>query len=136
MKYIKTYEKINIKEPKVGDYVICEEVIPKWGFKTENEDYLKTCNFIATHVGKFVHKIKKNVNDYEEDDIWVKNIYIIEYENVPKELRTFFSENESRVKNKSKETKYYRRTQIDNIKHISKNKEELEAKLNANKYNI
>ena len=131
MKYIRTYEalKFTDKNPKVGDYVLCEEDIPKWA----NDDFIKAYDYIATHVGKFVHKIKK-VPD-QDDDVWGDNIYIIEYENVPEEFHKFFSTTERKVKNKSKD-KYYRRESVSNIKHISKNKEDLERILATKKYNL
>jgi len=101
MKYIRTYE--NLNKPKVGDYVLCEEdEIPTSSWhkrRWATENLLKVYNFISTHVGKFVCKLRDNVmDDYR---------YIIEYENVPEELQRYFPYEKS-VKNKSKEKRYRR----------------------------
>lgn len=107
MKYLKTYEKSNERKLQVGDYVICED-----------RGIFELANFTMNNIGQFV----KMDSD---------GFYIIRYENVPKELKNsmvYISNNK----------KYYDCVIMEKseIKHWSKNKEDLYIYLDVNKYNV
>jgi len=51
MRYLKTYEEINIGQPNVGDYVICKE---NSGDRSDDE----VADFIVNNIGKII-KISK-----------------------------------------------------------------------------
>lgn len=111
MKYIKkfeTHENIN-KDPKIGDYVIIKTTHKK-------EIY----NFITSNIGKIV-----NAN-LPLDEVTVK------YNNVPPELKQHFILNTGRYGDQY----YVRMFPISYIKYISKNEEELQLKLDTQKYNL
>ena len=116
MKYIKRFEELN-NEPELGDYVICSE-FPENDYDT----YYEIDKFLTNNVGRYV----KNV---EDDDLVEDYFYIIEYENVPDYLFLYFPE-EKGVKNRC------RRLNRKSIIDFSKDKEELEAKISAKRYNI
>jgi hypothetical protein len=117
MKYIKTYENI-IKEPQIGDYVIIDYEFPdkEWTQYITNSigQIIITSNnrssdlLIRFYVTKQVYDnfVKINGDKYNSFNIENNNIYI----------------NIRLLKNR--------------IKYISKNKEELEIILAANKYNL
>ena len=106
MKHIKKYEQnISIE---VGDYVICTDN----GITNDNnfEVYLKS------HIGKII-LIKK----------YIKDPYLVLYENLPDKFKTYSSTNDNLKLIKFNENE---------IIHFSKNKEDLEHIIVANKYNI
>jgi hypothetical protein len=115
MRYLKTYEAIN-DNLQIGDYVIC---------KTDTGDE-KIIDFIENNVGQYVRYITNNkevVDNFR---------YVIEYENVSFELSNYsytFSY-ERDIPN------ICMRVDRDEIIKYSKNKEELETIINANKYNL
>ena len=102
MKYIKTYEDVNIGKPESGDYVICKD-------STDRE----ISKFTKNAVGKMIKY------DSEEEPF----CYWIKYDKVPYDVAHKFTSN---MRNFSREE----------IMHWSPDKEELEAILNSNKYNI
>jgi hypothetical protein len=102
------YESKSIK-PRIGDYVIID---PYTGFQ-EVEDW------ILNHIGQIIGFEKK----YDGE------MYIVEYENIPKGWEGHFSYEENGPEN-------IRKTQLFGIEHFAKNKKELELKLAQNKYNI
>ena len=106
MKYIKTYEDLNIyKEPKIGDYVICT---------TNDTTSPGLKEFLEQTIGKCI-----NTNF---------NFLIIEYQYVPNEiLYTNFDLTTGKIR---------RGVMKDDVLYYSPNKEELEIYLNANKYNL
>ena len=117
MKYLKRFEDIN-SEPELGDYVICSE------FPDNDYDiYYEIDKFLIDNVGRYV----KNIED--DDDLSQDYCYIIEYEYVPEHLFKYFPF-EKGVKNRC------RRENRKCIIDFSKDKEELEAKISANKYNL
>jgi len=69
MKYLKHYE--NSKNPKVGDYVICNEL--------ENKYMLS--EFIANNIGLIVRN-------------FFGGSYQVKYENIPDEIKTCFGSDE------------------------------------------
>ena len=112
MKYLKTFE--NIDEPQVGDYVAAEEKL-----STTKED-LKINNFISNNVGY--------ITDIEEGRLYrdslgnkVNTIYIVKYDKYPKGVSSYFDD------------LFFSKYEI---KFWSKNKEDVEAYLNAKKYNL
>ena len=112
MKYLKTYEN-NIDEPKIGDYVICKE---KYFASGQPITTYKLCEFVSNNVGKFIRD--RRVTQFK---------YLIEYENVPKELKVSF--NDDNMKN-------CRRMERSEILYWSESKEDCETFLAAKKYNL
>jgi len=117
MKYLKRFEDIN-SEPELGDYVICSE-FPE----NEYDQIYIVEQFLSKNVGRYV----KNIEDY--NDLVQDYYYIIEYDNVPEHLFRYFPF-EKDVKNRC------RRQNRGAIIDFSKDKEELEARREGNKYNI
>jgi len=116
MKYLKKYEEVS-DNLQIGDYVIC--------VCTSFTDG-KIKKFIDTNIGKYVRYIT-NIKDVVDDFR-----YAIEYDNVPPELYRYsdiFSY-ESGIEN------ICLRVSRNEIIEYSKNKEDLEAIINANKYNL
>jgi len=105
MKYIKQYEKVNKKQPQIGDYVLLKRT-------TYNEDFE---NFIANNIGLITEITNKKRN------IEVK------FFNVPENIEhlSFFPNGGGWT--------YFK---TYDIKHISKNKEDLTVFLTAKKYNL
>lgn len=113
MKYIKKFENINsIKE---GDYVLVKTS------KTTitNEIILKSKEFVDTHIGRCV-RINRNHFDPE---IHVK------YENIPSEIQSYF-----RLDYYGKIG--YRSFNLDRVVAYGETPEEVEMKINVNKYNL
>ena len=106
MKYIKQFENIS-KDPKVGDYVICEEGNPE----------LK--EFIENNIGQICRIYTEKYNP-----IYPK--YYIKYDNIPDDLKGFSILNGIKV----------RIIFSHNILFYSNSIEELELKISANKYNL
>jgi len=69
MKYLKTFE--NSNNPKVGDYVICNEI--------ENRDILS--EFISNNIGVVIRS-------------FFGGSYQVNYENIPDEIKKFFANDE------------------------------------------
>ena len=111
MKYIKKFESASVDELKIGDYVICEDN------GTFSEELLSV--FINNNIGQFIRM------DYDN------HFYIIEYKNIPKELRNSMVYNDR--------NKIYIHCVIMEkyeIKYFSSNKEDCEIYLAAKNYNI
>lgn len=113
MKYIKTYESIN-KEPKIGDWVIVKDL----DFEPKYNDELSKC------VGKIID-LKEN--EYKEDLINTYSVrsspYFVEFEKLPKSIKSQFKHN-------------IRTFYKNEILFCSDNKEDLEAMIAAQKYNL
>jgi len=112
MKYLKTYEEVNERELQIGDYIFCDG---SFGFSEE------VANFIENNIGQYV------ANDSNDRDI-----LIIQYENVPNELRKnlyYTDENYTTYENAAIMERW-------EIKYWSPNKEDLEIYLDSNKYNL
>jgi len=106
MKHLKLFEKYNIGEPVLGDWVICKDM-----------DYpinKELTSFINNNVGKIV---SNNLSGY-----WV---YWVKYYNIPDDLKICFRD--SKMSMRRKDIKYWT---------IPTNKKELETILQANKYNL
>ena len=124
MKYIKMFE--NLK-PEVGDYVICKE---------DGDTYssIEFNNYLSNSVGRII----KNSSDslfhvtfdrLPSDDVLKYSFYV---------AKSSIIRNLDKSKYKMFNDKYTNVTILDKTDIIdwSKNKEELELKLAANKYNI
>ena len=105
----KIYEEINLNEPEVGDYIIAE-----------SNDFLTDINeFTKNRIG-ILYNIFKPLY---ADDL----SYTIIYDNIPKELDFYvFKVYDDEAISMNRE----------DIKYWSKNKEDLEKILIANKFNI
>jgi len=106
MKYLKTYEEN--AELQIGNFVLCKEVSAIKDLQ----------NFISENIGQYIRKQHQKNNIY----------YIIEYENVPKNLKSYFT-----MKEYNKTQYNCRQMSKRELVHWSKNKEDLEAILTANK---
>lgn len=112
MKYIKTYESKN--KPKIGDYVICRD----YAMDSVCNELLSKC------VGKII-----NVNKHKHSsDILYKfencNCrYFVEFKDLPHKIDYHFSHNVRA---------FERREILD----FATTKEDLEIKINAQKYNL
>ena len=109
MKYLKKYEEVSQKEPQIGDYIICKE------------DFIndeKLTSFLLSNIGQ-IYSIDPRGN------------YVVEYNNIPKDLETNFREY-IREYNKNNLTTIY----PSEIIEFSKNKEDLEIYINKMKYNL
>lgn len=103
MKYLKLFE--SLEEPKIGDYVIMR-------INAQND---KINSFVNNTIGRLENKQTSR--------------YIVEYENVPKEIEGWFGF-------KSRDNKCSRTFSKDRLLFFDKNKEDLETKIMSNKYNI
>lgn len=111
MKHLKIYE--NYNEIEIGDYVICES-----GKSNYNIQFKKLNDFIRNKIGKLI--------DIDNKSIPGSIYYIVEYDNIPDNISNF-----KRSRNESAFTMH----KIDIINY-SKDKNELESIINANKFNI
>jgi len=102
MKHLKKFESIE-DNPQIGDYVICED---------KYDDEPEIAIFISQNIGQCID-IKP--------PIYSRPIYIIQYKNIPKKLKSEFTSS-------WKEGHKYRdilELGIDEIKYWSKNKKDL-----------
>jgi hypothetical protein len=111
MKHVKKYEAHNIR-PKVGDYVICEELS---SYYSKSDNYEKLIDFINSSVGQI-------------KSIGVNELYVIEYFDVPSIITSYF--------NYDKNNNSFKIMDEDEILHFSSSREELELKLVSIKYNL
>jgi len=111
MKHIKTFE--NIKEPQVGDYVNCKED----NIYTSNKESLY--NFIYNNVGK-IHIIRDKNVTYRR--------YVVYYDNVPDDIKDRFDDRKNGLMS--------RNYNDEEILFFSENKQEVEAYIQAKKYNL
>jgi hypothetical protein len=125
MKYIKAYEKIEDVDyiPQVGDFVICDE-------QTSNDKELK--DFINNTIGECLGSNSKNKDD---DNL---KLYSVKYDDIPywQKLQNNFTPYPILRKEGRAPKYYFRNFYRREMKHVSKNKEELEALLAQNKYNL
>jgi len=94
-------------KPQINDYVICHE---------EYDDDVEGINtFLDNNIGQIIGRF--NNND-------ITSPFLVKYENIPNDIGYMFN------KDKSRQMLNYE------IIHFSKNKEDLEHVLSANKYNL
>jgi len=108
MKYLKRFE--NINTPQVGDYVIAS-------LKTDKDIGI----FIANNIGQIVAISENDIN----------KLYTVKFFNIEKDIEKFFF-TEPEYGEYMTLMFFYKYE----ILAFSKNKEELETILNANKYNL
>ena len=117
MKYIKAFEELK----DIGNYVICEE-------KDSSVDNFEIESFINNNIGQVVdHRTKNNMNVAYDGVPSIYNIFV-QYENLPNEIEYDF-EYHKHIKN-------CRIFRLEEIKHSSKNKKDLESILISKKYNL
>jgi len=116
MKYIKTFEELNIGLPEINDYVICE--VGDISYNISNLNL-----FLNNNIGQIV-----NINKRFD-------IYQIAYQNIPDDISDMFISNISNmfINKYNNDVRNMRR---EDIKYWSANKEELETLLSTNKYNL
>jgi len=110
MKHIKEYKWhkiLNNNRPEKGDYVICQEDG-------------KLDEFLSLNIGQV-----KYIDSYDKID----TLYTVGYDKISYEVRSYFSK-------RIEYNQYLRNMLIEEIKYWSKNKEDLEVILQANKYNL
>lgn len=122
MKYIKTYEELNINKPEVGDYLIAKtDSIFDNNKKWKNQNDINYLNFIKSSIG-YIFKTP----DYYS--------YLVKYENIPDDIKKYFHYSDY-----SQGIKVGNSILInddEDIEYWSKNKEELENILTSKKYNL
>lgn len=119
MKYIKTYERINIRNIKIGDYILSNFI---YGAAIGGDHYWP--NYINNSIGQVVNIYNKViVTKY----LVPESIYNEMFDNVDNRRYIYIENNNYYI-----DMSFNR----DNIKYFSSNKEELELKLAANKYNV
>jgi hypothetical protein len=127
MKHLQKYEnfltdlfKKKSDEPRVGDYVLCER-----DNSNNHMGTAKLCSdFIENNIGLIINHLKSKISDSEE-------VFRVKYENVPEKLKGGWFFHSKELINC-----YYYITKKHEIKHWSKNREDLETILSANKYNL
>ena len=117
MKYLKEFENSNLKY-KVGDYVLIKSTM----ILSRNKLYVKSKEYVHTHIGKIVHIVTVNTSDYLNDMNDVK----IEYVDVPKKIQCFF------------EKGMYQTYKYEDIERFATPEEieEYELKVLTNKFNM
>jgi hypothetical protein len=118
MKYIKQYE-ANYNQPKIGDYVLCE-LDP-----IDNADDNKLVSYIKNHIGIIIRKKPSEIEINNRH----KLLYHIKYEGITQDD---YEDDYSLAEDTDDTFLIWRKE----IKHWSKNKEELEFILSVNKYNL
>ena len=113
----KIFENLNEGKPDVGDYVICKYKLGDYGYGSE-----KMTNFLENSIGKIVLNMKDK-NNFD---------YLITFDNIPKRILKFFRTPYAEDKYKGSVLWFG----LTRIKFWSKDKEELEALIQANKYNL
>lgn len=111
MKHLKTYE--NINKPQEGDYVVLKiNVSPALSY------YKEINNFINNTIGKVI-RVKNN-------------IIVTTYTDVPKGVINYFTKKYDNYGN----IKYTREFDTNRINIIGSTIEDVEMKINTNKFNI
>jgi len=116
MKYLRTYE--GIDKLQIGDYVICKSLSDSGdNIELLGQIWRDRREFFRSNIGEFV--------EYDSDVIFS---YGIKYENIPKDINVeFFTDTGS------DDIIWLLRKEI---LEYSKNSEDLEFFINANKYNL
>lgn len=109
MKYLKTYEE-KTELLKIGDYVICKEILMSHYYFAE-----KLNDFLTQNVGQYISDVRNGM-------------YLVQYENIPEELKKYFNEDEKIENSRPMEKREILQWSID--------KEYLEAMIAAKRYNL
>lgn len=117
MKYIKKFENLTI--PKIGDYILT-----KYNVDDYKDSIPEIYVFLNNNIGKIIDKPNNNIH----------NIYIVQYENIPKSILYNFNYEKNSFNDKQYEN--YRIVNLNNILHFSENKFDINIFKNANKFNL
>jgi hypothetical protein len=131
MRYLRTYEEKNNK-PKVGDYVICDEGI-------HIDIHLDNLydEFIKNNIGKCVNIVLNDIDLGGNSDDNDEYLYIINYDNIPKEIERYFCfDKHTGYADEDCKFTGFRSMLSNEIIYFSNNKDEMEVKISANKYNL
>ena len=111
MKHLKYFEYRKTGNPKIGDYVICDEYEP------EDVHFNDFNELVNNEVGEII-----DINGNNSDDR-----YVVRFDNIPETIGAGFLDRDY-----DSAIRFLR----SEIKYFSKNKSELEAIFAANKYNL
>ena len=117
MKYIKTYEEVNIDKPQVGDYVIID-----YYRETMNINLKK---FIENSIGKIISK-RISVDQSRgrsKKKTRITDLFEIRFWYIPPSLKLYFDDKKRIIL-------------ADEVKYWSKDKKELQTILQAKNYNL
>ena len=110
MKYIKKFE--NINTPEIGDYIICD---------VDQSRFQDLYEFLKSHIGKVIA-------------IFVSNEpYHVRFDVNREDLEASISNYHKRIYKGKKLTISFHPNEV---KYFSKNKKDLELKINSDKYNL
>jgi len=110
MKHLKKYEDTNSELPEVGDYVYIEAAY-------SNDDlFVMLGDFLRSSYGVIKKIYQANYTEHYYVDV--------EYTNIPRNLLSYFDRD------------HRRDFRVDRITAYGKTPEEIEMKLNVNKYNL
>lgn len=117
MKYLKTYEEVNIDKPQVGDYVIID-----YYHESINANLKK---FIENSIGKIVsERISVDQSSgRSKKKTQITKLFEIRFWNIPPSLKLYF-EDKKRI------------ILTDMVKYWSKDKKELETMLKTKNYDL
>lgn len=121
MKHIKSYEAIDNKQPKIGNYIMMEYPYNVPSFYNNPERFEILQKFLENTIGKVI-----GVKNYDELDTITRDITVL-YEYVPTEIRKLFLMVQGGWTINFNHTK---------IKGFSTSKNKLKLQLSANKYNL
>jgi len=124
IKKFKLFEKINDGKPEVGDYVICKLAYQYF----ERQDELNL--FFENNIGQITHIIPFTDGSFQYD---------VRFENIPQfHFRSGIFSSRKRVSNKNVGNKIFnvRRKGNNEIVAWSKDRKELEIKIEANKFGL
>ena len=128
MKYIKKYE--NIREPEVGDYIIGLDINTSSNYRTASNIFNA---FLSKNVGKIIHKGSDSYKIIFEEEPPLKVLEYAFYEKDSNRLLDLINLPGVKIYNN-----YTNITDLifKEIVDFSTDKEELEMKLAAKKYNL
>jgi len=115
MRYIKTYEKVYVDRPEIDDWAIVH-------LSQNIDDELN--KFIKSNIGKIVDIGYETIEDYRGNQ-HKSQFYVLNYDTeIPKNIKIWFQD-DNNIAFETHEIKYW-----------SKDREDLELIIAANKYNL
>lgn len=120
MKYLKTFEDNTTYDIEIHEYVICTDTI----IYHDDGHYNEYINFLKTNMGKYLGRNRSEIYNYS-----------ILYKGVPENIIPYFVEDAFINKNYPSDYQLFRADRNDILYH-SKNKEDLMAYINSNKFNL
>lgn len=118
MKYLKSIQ------PEVGDYVIVD-FSSVFTDLDKKDTFYKVNQFLKTNIGKLITILDSDSGH----DMVLDFRYIVEYDNISHEISDYFGEEEG-------SDKMCRRVNFKAFKEWSKDKTNIEAKLNVDLFNL